>query len=250
MKTNKVSVGQTYGRLYVKAITNETDNDNNIKFLCVCNCDNKEILVSSRNLRRNQTKSCGCLQKEIVSNICKQRKKYNKYNLSGEYGIGYTFKNEEFYFDIEDYDKIKDYCWYIDKRTKYVLTRNTNRKIVCMHRLIMNFPNNIQIDHIDRIRNNNRKYNLRVATNQQNQFNKGISSNNSSGIKGVCWDSSRNKWYAYIIYNNKQISIGRFISLSEAKEAREKAEIKYFADRRAQNLYPNYPQIKEKGSDK
>ena len=37
-------------------------------------------------------------------------KKYNTYDLSGEYGIGYTSKGEEFYFDLDDYDKIKDYC--------------------------------------------------------------------------------------------------------------------------------------------
>ena len=40
-------------------------------------------------------------------------KKYNTYDLTGEYGIGYTSKDEEFYFDLEDYDKIKDYCWRI-----------------------------------------------------------------------------------------------------------------------------------------
>lgn len=31
----------------------------------------------------------------------------NTYDLSGEYGIGYTTKGEEFWFDLEDYDKIK-----------------------------------------------------------------------------------------------------------------------------------------------
>ena len=30
----------------------------------------------------------------------KNHKKYNNYDLTGEYGIGYTFKNEEFYFDL------------------------------------------------------------------------------------------------------------------------------------------------------
>lgn len=31
---------------------------------------------------------------------------FNKYDLSGEYGIGYTSKGEEFYFDLEDYKKM------------------------------------------------------------------------------------------------------------------------------------------------
>ena len=41
-------------------------------------------------------------------------KQYNNYDLSGEYGIGYLFNGEEFYFGLEDYDKIKNYCWYKD----------------------------------------------------------------------------------------------------------------------------------------
>ena len=39
------------------------------------------------------------------------RKKHNKYDLSGEYGIVYTSNGEEYWFDKEDYDKIKDYYW-------------------------------------------------------------------------------------------------------------------------------------------
>ena len=52
----------------------------------------------------------------------------NVYDLSGEYGIGYTLKGEEFYFDLEDYDKIKDYCWHINK--KYVCTKYKNNRIM------------------------------------------------------------------------------------------------------------------------
>ena len=38
--------------------------------------------------------------------------KYNKYDLLGSFGVGWTTNtNKEFWFDLEDYDKIKDYCW-------------------------------------------------------------------------------------------------------------------------------------------
>jgi len=78
---------------------------------CLCICGNY-ISVSSNHLKSGNVKSCGCLNSELVIN---RSKKYNTYNLTGEYGIGYTSKGEEFYFDLEDYDKIKDYCWCIDK---------------------------------------------------------------------------------------------------------------------------------------
>ncbi|WP_368488451.1 hypothetical protein [Clostridium sp. BJN0013] len=37
--------------------------------------------------------------------------KYNTYDLTGEYGIGYDAKGNIFYFDLEDYDRIKDFYW-------------------------------------------------------------------------------------------------------------------------------------------
>ena len=43
-------------------------------------------------------------------------RKYNTYDLSGDYGIGYTEEGNEFSFDLEDYDKIKNYYWNIDNK--------------------------------------------------------------------------------------------------------------------------------------
>ena len=56
---------------------------------------------------------------------------------------------------------------------------------------------------------------------------------NTSGHKGVSWDKSRNKWYAYITVNYKLINLGRFSILEDAIEARKKAEIKYFGEYRS-----------------
>ena len=80
-------------------------------WLCMCECGNY-ITVDGEHLKSGATKSCGCLQRELTS---KRFKRYNKYNLDNEYGIGYTSQGKEFWFDIEDYERIKQYCWYIDK---------------------------------------------------------------------------------------------------------------------------------------
>ena len=98
----------------IKVISkSEKNNQGRIMWLCECVCGNAEqFVVAGTHIRNGNTKSCGCLQKEKVITIGHDNKQYNKYDLSGEYGIGWTNNtNEEFYFDIEDYDKIKNICW-------------------------------------------------------------------------------------------------------------------------------------------
>jgi len=175
-------------------------------------------------------------------------KKLNEYNLSGEYGIGYTSKGTEFYFDIEDYNKIKNFTWYIGKdgyvveKYKKIMTR--------MHRLVMklNKDNPIKVDHIDRKRNDNRKMNLRFATSSKNGMNKGLQSNNSTGFVGVSWDKKNNKWYTAIKINQKVVFIGRFSDIDIAITERLKAEIKYFGKEFApqRNLFEEYGIAQEK----
>ena len=66
-----------------------------------------------------------CRHQNLLNIEVKKIKKYNTYDLSGEYGIGYTTKGEKFLFDLEDYEKIKDYCWCVDK-TDTVVQEMTN----------------------------------------------------------------------------------------------------------------------------
>ena len=82
--------------------------------------------------------------------------KNNTYDLSGEYGIGYTSKGEEFYFDLEDYDLIKDYCWRTD-RNGYIVSNepNINRSIISMHRLV--FSNIEQLNKKQQVDHKNHK---------------------------------------------------------------------------------------------
>jgi hypothetical protein len=84
-----------------------------------------------------------------------------------------------------------------------------------------------QIDHINGVTDDNRISNLRVVTNQENQKNRTMSSNNTSGITGVVWDKFRRKWRARITVNGRKLGLGRFKTLEEAAAARKEADIKY-----------------------
>ena len=176
--------------------------------------------------------SCGCLQKEVVANYCKENfKQFNTYNLSGDFGIGYTAKGEEFYFDLEDYDKIKDYCWHVNNIGYLAARKSEINAPILMHRLIMNCNEFSEVvDHISHNKTDNRKINLRICTQKENSRNHVISSLNTSGTSGVTYDKSRNKWVATIVENGKTIHLGRFDTYEDAANKRSEAENTYFGE--------------------
>jgi len=188
-------------------------------------------------------KSCGCLSKEItIKNNKTNKSKKNKYDLSGEYGIGWSINtNEEFYFDLDDYEKIKNICWTVSTNKdgyKYLHGRN-NGKLITMHRLIMNY---ILVDHNNRNPLDNRKSNLRDATKVENNQNHKLRKDSTSGISGVNWDKKSNKWRVRINSStNQRIYLGLYSDFNEAVIARLNAEKKYYGDFAPQkHLYEEY----------
>lgn len=200
------------------------------KWKCQCECGNV-IEVVGTYLKSGNTKSCGCMRKESIHN---KLKKYNRYEFVNNYVIMYTSKGEPFYVDLEDFNKVKDICWYINKQG-YVaghLYINGKYKLVLLHQFIFDFPNNFIIDHIHgkQTRSDNRRSNLRKCTISQNNMNKNEMCNNTSGRIGVTWDKNNKKWMAQIYVNGKYIYLGRYLNKEDAITARKEAEDKYFGE--------------------
>jgi len=88
----------------------------------------------------------------------------------------------------------------------------------------------LQIDHINRIRHDNRPVNLRLATQKQNSENMYRLKNNTSGYRGVrCENRLKEKpWSATITHNYQTKHLGYYSTAEEAVEARKKAEDLYF----------------------
>lgn len=85
-------------------------------------------------------------------------------------------------------------------------------------------------DHKDRDIHNNQKENLRLATYQQSAANRSVQKNNKSGYKGVSWNSSRKKWYAFIVVDDRSIYLGSFCNPKNAAFAYNEAAVKYFGE--------------------
>ena len=85
----------------------------------------------------------------------------------------------------------------------------------------------IEIDHIDRNKSNDKWSNLRQATRSENAINRNLCKSNTSGIKGVYWYSRTKMWMANIGVDSKLIHLGYFHTKDEAIAARKFAEETY-----------------------
>lgn len=229
--------GLRFGRLTVIRKTSIKSNrkSDSGSYLWECLCDCGEICYYSRYtlITPSGPKSCGCLYQDTRTTISK---KYCTYDLdSFEFGVGYCNNGTYFFFDKEDYDRIKKYCWWYDGRYVCAHTLKNDEystKIVRLHRVVMDIEDreNINIDHKNLVRYDCRKSNLRKATDSENAQNKDYSYMiTESGITGVRKTLS-GKWNASIGINKKTISIGNFDTIQEAAEARLNAEYEYFKE--------------------
>ena len=134
--------------------------------------------------------------------------------------------------DLDDVDKVKNIKWHrsdLQRSTYYCLSNDPEWKRI--HRLIMGVTDkNIVVDHINHNGLDNRKSNLRICTSGQNTCNCLTSKNNKSGHKGVYWSKERKKWCVQISINNKTKGLGRYDTIEEAIEAREKAAKEYYGE--------------------
>lgn len=155
----------------------------------------------------------------------------NKYDLTGEYGIGYDCKRREFYFDLEDYDKIKNICWHVNNNKNRVYGRYKGKNIE-ISKIITNNTSEL-IDHINLNPRDNRKSNLRVATIRQNQFNrKGYGKMSKFGLKGIHWNVSNKKWQCRVRRDGKIMYNKYFYYIEDAIKDKIEFEKEYFGEYR------------------
>jgi len=171
----------------------------------------------------------------------------NKFKIKGEvieiYVVSPKYGLKTVLIDTEDLNLVSKYNWCVYKKYKknYLYCRSTKKPQIGLHRLIMSFPKDKVVDHINHNTLDNRKENLRVCINKQNLRNQKINKNNTSGVKGVSRKIQKingkiyKYWRSEITYNNKLIHLGLFPYTEEGKI---QAALRY--DEEAKKLFKKY----------
>jgi hypothetical protein len=150
--------------------------------------------------------------------------------------------------DFEDFDKVREGNWVAHRHGKKWSARGGNGKFRgrLLHRVLMDAPDGVQVDHQDRNPLNNRRYNLRKATPVQNQGNRVKAHPGSSSLfKGVSWHRATGKWRAKI----QQRWLGVFPSEEEAARAYDLEAVKLFGEFATLN-FPNSTETTNRKQEK
>lgn len=145
--------------------------------------------------------------------------------------------------DDEDYEELSKYTWCLSKtHDNFRAKTKIAGKQVLMHRLIMRVTDpKVQVDHINRDSLDNRKENLRLCNNSQNNINREKTSRNKTGYKGVVYfgvakrnsiHKTRGKeyWHAQIAKDGVDIRLGYFDNPIDAALAYDRAAKELFGD--------------------
>lgn len=136
--------------------------------------------------------------------------------------------------DDADFEWLCQWKWRATRKpgeyTYYALRTGPNRKALFLHHAIMKPPSGMQIDHINGNGLDCRRANMRLATNAENNRNRGAQANNALGIKGVSLHKARGKLRAQITVNGVNMHLGYFDSTEAAAQAYDEAARKYFGE--------------------
>lgn len=134
--------------------------------------------------------------------------------------------------DDEDYEWLNKYEWgYRKPRDLVYAETHIDGKTITMSRLIMNAPDNMNVDHINMNTLDNRRSNLRLATySQSSAYRNKTKSATYSRYKNVTWHKNRQKWQVQLEHKDKSYYGGQFDSEEAAARKADQIALKLFGE--------------------
>lgn len=219
MKYKHDLTGHRFGKL--TAVYPVPDKSHRARWHCVCECGNEKDVLQ-QNLTNGHVRSCGCIHSEV------NKEKIERYNSSIGRESHHNTKSRLYRIWIG----IKSRC-FVQTASNYknygqrgisVCDEWVNSFSAFSKWAIQNgYNDSLTIDRIN-ADGNYCPENCRWVTMSIQEFNKRISSRNTSGTTGVSFNKACNKWVAYIRKDGKLYHLGTFANIDDAIYARKQAE--------------------------
>ena len=218
-------IGQTFNRWKVLDYAAPKVNPNGsktVRWLCECVCGTIRA-VEGISLKRNNSTSCGCYNKERAAEVASQRLESLAKYMVKEYNAFGSMKSRCYNLNVDSYT---DYGERGIKVCDEWLGENGFYKFFDA---LGPSPEGAFLDRIDP-NGNYEPSNCRWATASMSAFNKTKLKNNTSGRTGVSWNKKSGKWRAHIRVKEllKESYLGSFDKFEDAVKVREAAELEYF----------------------
>jgi len=213
-----ISPGTVFGRLTVlekREVRNAKDVGRGYRYLCKCECGKtKELLGCDL---RGGTKSCGCASKGHM------RVSLGPGDVVGRLTILEPYKTEYVNGRARLEHLCKCECGNTVVVPRKTLLSGEARSCGCL--MIETSRRTAKYAYEESIRKN-----VVDGTNIASISLLTLYKNNTSGIRGVCWDKEVKKWRAIIIMKKKKYDLGRYKDINEAAKARKEAESVIFGE--------------------
>lgn len=151
---------------------------------------------------------CGNIRNSRTQRNNKRMSKFKNIVQPDDYKIIPLTKGKFAKVDNEDFERVSRINW-----STTINGYCVNDKMGLMHRFIMNTPKNMDTDHKNMDKLDNRKCNLRICTRGQNETNKGKQNKETtSKYKGVSWSKNYRKWICQVVKNKEVVYFNTFDS--------------------------------------
>lgn len=218
-------IGKTFGRWKVidTAPRYVWDGEERTQMLCECQCENKTVkAVRLDHLKKGISTSCGCLKSELSFDRINKSKPWElhgqrkglTYIDQGSYMVGFTSKEEPFYFDPEDFDLFKDTTWLKHQCGRICGHYYNSTTLTFVTDLLLRRYNGYRYSFKNKNPMDYRKENFIMETVPR--------------PKGVYFNKNHQKWHVRVTQSGRRRTVGYYDDIQEAIAALERAKAGLF----------------------